>query len=213
MIGPSGFTSYSRHRSPDPLSPREPGVDDGDYWHLHVTGAPRDDGLPEPPPFPSLALRSGTTRSRRRASIASSRPRAVVRPGLPGNNRALASRRRGLRESRPPRKVEEDDYLLHPAFLDACLHLYPALVRKSGTFDDDGEVEPTSYVPIGLDAFHLYRAGVDGGGSRGCRRPRRTGRDTAEDRRPRVRRERRRGGAVPRRDDPRDLRRSAGASA
>jgi surfactin synthase thioesterase subunit len=62
-----------------------------------------------------------------------------------------------------PPHVADEGYLLHPAFLDACLHVYAALVRKYGLFDEDEAAVAQAYVPIGMDSFQLYRSGVKTG--------------------------------------------------
>ena len=42
---------------------------------------------------------------------------------------------------------------LHPALLDACLHVYPALVDAHGNFEQAPTNAPT-YLPISLERFH-----------------------------------------------------------
>lgn len=49
------------------------------------------------------------------------------------------------------------NYLLHPAFLDACLHGYPALVDKYWTTEDH---EVATYLPIGLEYFYRFQEQV-----------------------------------------------------
>ncbi len=141
------------------------GVAEEDPWHVNVTGTVHEDGdLAEPLPFPSHAFRSGTT------EIAPDRfYRFLAARGLSYGPafQGIVGLWRGDEQAYArvllPEPLTGDDYLLHPAFLDACLHVYPALVRKYGTFADGGEVEAKTYVPIGLDSFHLYRAGVRAG--------------------------------------------------
>ena len=107
-------------------------VDDGDDWHLNVTGPLRDDVDPvEPPPFPSHALLSDCQ------DISPSRFYHFLAtkglsygPAFQGITGLWRRDDEAFARVVLPRGVDEDDYLLHPAFLDACLHLYSALVRE-----------------------------------------------------------------------------------
>ena len=62
-----------------------------------------------------------------------------------------------------PVDIPAERYRLHPAYLDACLHVYAAFVPEYGGFDHEtpGEVRP--YVPISMDSFHLFSSGVRAG--------------------------------------------------
>ena len=141
------------------------GVDDGDPWHLNVSGTVQDatDSV-EPPPFPSHALRSGPS------DIPPERfYRFLATRGLSYGSafQGIVGLWRHDDEAFArvvlPRDLAGEDYMLHPAFLDACLHVYAALVRKYGVFDEDGEAEARTYVPIGMESFRLYRSGVSTG--------------------------------------------------
>jgi len=57
-----------------------------------------------------------------------------------------------------PDHLDDDGYALHPAFLDAALHLFPALVPH---YDfSEGAPEDLIYLPLELASFHLVRTGV-----------------------------------------------------
>src|SRR5262249_9267429 len=47
---------------------------------------------------------------------------------------------------------------LHPALLDACLHLYPALVDAYGDFTGAAQEPRRTYLPVGVERFRC--AGV-----------------------------------------------------
>jgi acyl transferase domain-containing protein/surfactin synthase thioesterase subunit len=140
-------------------------IDDGDDWHLNVTGTLRDDmDAVEPPPFPSHALLSDCQDILPGRFYRFLAARGLsYGPAFQGITGLWRRDDEAFARVVLPREVDEDDYLLHPAFLDACLHLYSALVRKFGTFDEDGAADANVYVPIGLESFHLYRAGVRAG--------------------------------------------------
>jgi acyl transferase domain-containing protein/surfactin synthase thioesterase subunit len=138
------------------------GVDDGDPWQVNVTGSVQEDpDLAEPASFASHAVRSGTTEIPPERFYRFLAARGLsYGPAFQG----IVALWRGDGEAYArvalPERLTADGHLLHPAFLDACLHVYPAVVRKYGTFEGNGGAEPKAYVPIRIDAFRLYRSGV-----------------------------------------------------
>ena len=62
-----------------------------------------------------------------------------------------------------PVDLPVEPYRLHPAFLDACLHVYAALVPEYGGFDGEATAAARAYVPISMDSFHLFCPGVRAG--------------------------------------------------
>jgi acyl transferase domain-containing protein/surfactin synthase thioesterase subunit/acyl carrier protein len=140
------------------------GIDDSDPWRVHISGTVRNDaesaGLPS---FPSHDLRScrevPPDRFYRFLETTGLSYGAVFRGivGLwLGDDEAFA------KVVLPP-ETSADGYLLHPAFLDGCLHVYAATIRKYGSFERAGEARARTYVPTGMESFQLYRAGVRGG--------------------------------------------------
>jgi acyl transferase domain-containing protein/surfactin synthase thioesterase subunit len=69
---------------------------------------------------------------------------------------AAAVGRIALPASEPP-----GSYGLHPAFLDACLHLYPAALGEVG--EPAAPVSGDTYLPVGVERFRMYREGVTEG--------------------------------------------------
>ena len=53
--------------------------------------------------------------------------------------------------------LENKDYAIHPAFLDACLHIYPALADEYKDFSDNVASENKVYLPIGIDKFYKIK--------------------------------------------------------
>jgi len=53
----------------------------------------------------------------------------------------------------PAHLMEDNGLGLHPALLDACLHVYPALVEAHGNFEQV-PTDARAYLPISLDRFH-----------------------------------------------------------
>jgi acyl transferase domain-containing protein/surfactin synthase thioesterase subunit len=73
--------------------------------------------------------------------------------------RAIETLRRGDGEilthvRLPPHLSADDQSGLHPALLDACLHLYPALVDGYGDFTRADRDPHGTYLPVGVELFH-----------------------------------------------------------
>jgi acyl transferase domain-containing protein/surfactin synthase thioesterase subunit/acyl carrier protein len=54
-------------------------------------------------------------------------------------------------------------YTLHPAFLDACLHVYLAALGGLGTGDPEAGRHEDTYLPVGVERFRVYRGQVTEG--------------------------------------------------
>jgi acyl transferase domain-containing protein/surfactin synthase thioesterase subunit len=156
---------FEEHGSRSTFRLESTGTDEGNPWYLHVSGTVQDtiDGV-EPPPFPSHALRDGPREvpPERFYQFLAARGlsygpafQAIVGLWRLGDE---AFARVAL-----PADLAPESYLLHPAFLDACLHVYAALVEKYGLFEEDGARQARVYVPIGMESFQLYRSGVTTG--------------------------------------------------
>lgn len=53
--------------------------------------------------------------------------------------------------------ADNKKYTIHPAFLDACLHIYPALVDEYKNFSEHSNPEAKVYLPIGIERFYTLR--------------------------------------------------------
>lgn len=62
---------------------------------------------------------------------------------------------------RLPAEASPGPYGLHPAFLDACLHIYPAALDEYG--EAALPLPDGTYLPVGVERFRLYREGVTEG--------------------------------------------------
>ncbi|MGH1541742.1 MAG: alpha/beta fold hydrolase [Arenicella sp.] len=67
-------------------------------------------------------------------------------------------------------KLVTRDYALHPALLDACLHIFPALIPEYGNFDSQAQVTGDGFLPLGLENFSVYRTSVNTVWARATRR-------------------------------------------
>jgi acyl transferase domain-containing protein/surfactin synthase thioesterase subunit len=130
-----------------------------DPWRAHMIGMARKHALPHN--NSSLALELDNIRQRCVSSIPSERYYEVLRAlGLEygASFRAIETLLRGdgeaLARVRLPAQVADHGQSgLHPALLDACLHLYPALVEAYGDFTGAHHHQRHVYLPIGVERF------------------------------------------------------------
>ena len=98
-----------------------------------------------------------------------SRSTAIMKPYAPSgleygaSFRAIEMLQRGsgeilTRVRLPPHLSVDGQSGLHPALLDACLHLYPALVDAYGDFTQAAEEPRRTYLPVSVERFRC--AGV-----------------------------------------------------
>ncbi|MFZ5895448.1 MAG: beta-ketoacyl synthase N-terminal-like domain-containing protein [Myxococcota bacterium] len=63
-----------------------------------------------------------------------------------------------LTRVRLPEHLSETDYPLHPALLDACLHIYPALAEAYGDFSVPPADLRRTFLPISMERFVIHAA-------------------------------------------------------
>jgi acyl transferase domain-containing protein/thioesterase domain-containing protein/acyl carrier protein len=68
--------------------------------------------------------------------------------------------REAVSQVRLPGGLPADGYSLHPAFLDACLHAYPALVPEYANLSRSTSPRDDVHLPIGIERFRIYRTHV-----------------------------------------------------
>ena len=137
------------------------GMEPDGSWHLNASGTVHGGPGPLPPALPGHRMRAGH-------EIAPDRfYRFLDRVGLSygaafrGIRRLWQDHDQVFAEVALPAGLDTASYQIHPAFLDACLHVYPALIQRYEQFDGVPSAEVGVYVPITIDAFHLYEPKVE----------------------------------------------------
>jgi len=134
-------------------------------WHLNVTGTVQDDPDPaDPAPLPPRPRGSNTReippdRFYRFLDAAG----LSYGPAFQGIRGLWRHADEAWARVALPEDLPAERYRLHPAFLDACLHVYAALIPEYGGFDGEAPGEARPYVPISMDSFHLFSRGVRAG--------------------------------------------------
>ena len=151
-------------------------VRDGDGpWPTHLTGVVSRSATP--------AMEAGAPRpARADRRIPSERYYAALDqlgvtygPTFRGIKRLWIGRRQALGEIALPADVRRGSHRLHPAFLDACLHLYPAAIGELPRSTRRRRDPETTFLPTGVASFHVHADGVDEGWAHAVRRD--SGRD------------------------------------
>jgi acyl transferase domain-containing protein/surfactin synthase thioesterase subunit len=138
-------------------------------WQTHLSGvisrvaAPTNGSAPTAPPLDAAAARARCQRE-----IPADRYyQAVDRLGLQygasfrGIQQLWQGPAAALGRISLPAGEPSGPYGLHPAFLDACLHLYPAALGEYG--EPARPVSGETYLPVGVEQFRVYREGVTEG--------------------------------------------------
>jgi len=138
--------------------------DVADTWRTHMVGVARKEDSARNDQTEPLQL--GQVRQRCGNSLPTDRYYDALRAlGLEygASFRSIEMMQRGngeilTRVRLPPHLSVDGQSGLHPALLDACLHLYPALVDAYGDFTEATEEPRQTYLPVGVERFRC--AGV-----------------------------------------------------
>ncbi len=151
------------------------GADEQSRWSSHIGGilAVR---TPEPAPDKYPPIQNLIARQIQEIPV-DRYYRAIAQLGLNygPSFRGIQALWRGESEALSRVRIHEplaiEPYNLHPAFLDACLHIYPALVKEYGDFTTlPGELRRT-FLPIGLERVRFFARGLKEAWVHAVRRP------------------------------------------
>ena len=140
------------------------GVETDDPWRLHATGTVREEPEPAlPAPFPAHLVRRGDAIAPARFYRCLDACGLSYGPAFRGIEELWRAGDEVFAKIALPAGLDGAGYRIHPAFLDACLHVYAGLASGYGLFDGTAPAGAGIYVPISIDAFHLYRSGTERG--------------------------------------------------
>ncbi|MBV8138380.1 MAG: SDR family NAD(P)-dependent oxidoreductase, partial [Deltaproteobacteria bacterium] len=81
-------------------------------------------------------------------------------PSFRGIQALWCGKGEALSRVRIPDSLAIEGFELHPAFLDACLHIYPALVEEYGDFTAFPEGQKRTFLPISLERVRFLTRGL-----------------------------------------------------
>ena len=136
------------------------GPEESNVWHTHMTGTLRK---AEPPSGSAFSTKQVRDRCEKTLSVAEIYDR-LAKVGLEygtsfrGVREMHLGQNEALTRVRLPDGMADTQFIMHPAFLDACLHAYPLILDGAESGQSDGR---RSYLPISLESFRCYQDGTE----------------------------------------------------
>src|SRR5262249_991639 len=105
-------------------------ADDSKVWHTHMTGTLRKSEAPARPPFSPTKVRDRCQQTMPAASFYDRLDKLGLEygPSFRGVHELYVGEHEALSKVRLPDGLADTQYVMHPAFLDACLHAYPVVL-------------------------------------------------------------------------------------
>ena len=134
-------------------------TEDREVWQTHMTGTLRRSEVPS-----SSEISIKQVRARCQAWRVSDLYDSLDELGLEygphfrGIQELYLGEHEALTKVRLPDGLANTQYAMHPAFLDACLHVYPLVLDGA---EQVGSDRRNCYLPISLERFRCYRDGID----------------------------------------------------
>ena len=135
-------------------------TEDSKIWHTHMTGTLRRSDAPPASVFSTKEVRVRC----RRTMPAPEFYERLAKLGLEYGPSFRGVREFYLGQHEALAKVQLADglanaqYVMHPAFLDACLHAYPLVLDGADEAKGDHH---NSYLPVSLEGFRCYQDRID----------------------------------------------------
>jgi acyl transferase domain-containing protein/surfactin synthase thioesterase subunit/acyl carrier protein len=138
--------------SADPENPK--------VWHTHMTGTLRKSEVPTAPAFSTERVRARCKQTLPSADVYDRLNELGLEygPSFRGIRELYLGQNETLTRVRLPDGLANTQYVIHPAFLDACLHAYPLVLKGAGKVSRG---HGRSYLPVSLEGFRCYQDGVD----------------------------------------------------
>jgi acyl transferase domain-containing protein/surfactin synthase thioesterase subunit/acyl carrier protein len=135
-------------------------TEDPEVRHTHMTGTLRKSEGPSGSTFSTKQVRDRCQQTLPAADfyVRLAKLGLEYGPSFRGIRELYLGEREALAKVRLPEGLATAEYLMHPAFLDACLHTYPLVLDGAGSAKSNGG---SSYLPVSLAGFRCYQDGVD----------------------------------------------------
>jgi len=134
---------------------------DPKVWHTHMTGTLRKSEAPARPAFSAKQVRDRCQRTMPAANFYDRLDKLGLEygPSFQGVREVYIGEHEALSKVRLPDGLADTQYVVHPAFLDACLHTYPVVLDITENLE--GGLK--SYLPVSLEGFRCYQDRIDKG--------------------------------------------------
>lgn len=135
-------------------------TEDPEVWHTHMTGTLRKAEVPSSSMFSTKQVRARCQQTLPVADLYDRLDKLGLEygPSFRGVRELYFGQHEALTQVQLPDGLARTQYIMHPAFLDACLHAYPLVLDGAEKAKSDGR---NSYLPVSLAGFRCYQDGVD----------------------------------------------------
>ena len=135
-------------------------AEDSQVWHTHMTGTLRKSESTSRPAFSTRQIRERCQQTLPVADFYDRLNKLGLEygPGFRGVQELYVGQNETLTKVRLPDGLTNTQYVMHPAFLDACLHAYPLVLDGVVKAESDRH---QSYLPISLEGYRCYQDGID----------------------------------------------------
>jgi acyl transferase domain-containing protein/surfactin synthase thioesterase subunit/acyl carrier protein len=135
-------------------------AEDLEVWQTHMTGTLRRSEVPSSSEFSTKKVRARCRQTWRVSDLYDSLDELGLEygPNFRGIRELYLGEHEALTKVQLPDGLANTQYAMHPAFLDACLHVYPLVLDGA---EQVGSDRRNCYLPISLAGFRCYRDGID----------------------------------------------------
>jgi acyl transferase domain-containing protein/surfactin synthase thioesterase subunit/acyl carrier protein len=131
-----------------------------EVWHTHMTGTLRRSEAPAASDFSLKQVRARCQQTWSASDLYDALEQRGLEygPSFRGIRELALGAGEALTKVRLPEGLANPQYALHPAFLDACLHVYPFVLDGAERSASDRR---NLYLPISLAGFRCYQDGIE----------------------------------------------------
>ena len=135
-------------------------TEDSEVWHTHMTGTLRKSEVPSGSTFSTKDVQARCQQTLTVADLYDRLDKLGLEygPSFRGIRELYLGQHEALTKVRLPDGLANTQYVMHPAFLDACLHAYPLVLDGEENAKSDRR---NSYLPISLAGFRCYQDGIE----------------------------------------------------
>src|SRR5262245_16388172 len=133
---------------------------DAEVWQTHMTGTLRPSEAPSWPAFARQDVRNRLQQTMTPADFYERLGRLGLEygPRFRGVREVYVGQQETLTKVQLPEGLGDSRFLIHPAFLDACLHAYSLVLAGAGKPHAEAR---KAYLPVSLMGFRCYQDGVE----------------------------------------------------
>jgi acyl transferase domain-containing protein/surfactin synthase thioesterase subunit len=135
-------------------------TEDPEVWHTHMTGTLRRSEVQSSLQFSAKQVRARCEQRWQASDLYDVLDKFGLEygPSFRGIRELYLGEHEALTKVRLPDGLTSTQYATHPAFLDACLHVYPAVLNGA---EQAGRDRRNCYLPISLGGFRCYQDRIE----------------------------------------------------